>query len=122
MTHLLKATLINLINFVPTGAQETALFNSVKKTVLNEYLNDSMKYNGQFYLGGQVKMYPDEEITLGKIQEVRDINIKRLSECGGPCNSFEASSIYNHDRKLNEIEAIIKCYLQICELHAVLIN
>jgi hypothetical protein len=113
MTQLPKATLINLIKFVPNGPEETALFNSVKKTVLNEYLNDSMKYTGQFYLGGQVKIYPDEEITLGKIQEVRDINIKRLTEYGGPCNSFEASSIANHDRKLNELEDIIKCYSKI---------
>jgi hypothetical protein len=30
-----------------------------------------------FYLGGQVKMKPDEEITLDKIKEVREINRKR---------------------------------------------
>ena len=118
MTQLPKATLNNLINFVPNGVKETALFNTVKKTVLNEYLNDTKTkyYDGHFYLGGQIKMCPDQEITLEKFQEVRVINVKRLSECRGPCNSFEAISVSNHDRNLNQIEEIVKCYLKIGEL------
>lgn len=50
-------------------------------------------------------MYPDEEITLDKINNVRKI------KCREPCNSFEAESINNHKRLLNEMEEIVKCYL-----------
>lgn len=117
MSRLPKATLTNIINFVPNGIEETALFNTVKKTVLNDYLNDTKQpyCYGQFYLGGQIKINIDEEITLEKITEARLINIKKLTEYGF-CNSFEVMSMANHERKLNQIEEIIKCYLKIGQL------
>lgn len=117
MSQLPKATLTNLINFVPNGIEETALFNTVKKTVLNDYLNDTKQpyCYGEFYLGGQIKINIDEEITLEKITEARFINIKKLAEYEF-CNSFEVMSMANHDRKLNQIEEIIKCYLKIGQL------
>jgi hypothetical protein len=117
MSRLPKATLTNVINFVPNGIEETALFNTVKKTVLNDYLNDTKQpyCYGHFYLGGQIKINIDEEITLEKITEARLINIKKLTEYGF-CNSFEVMSMANHERKLNQIEEIIKCYLKIGQL------
>ncbi len=69
-----------------------------------------------FYLGGQVKMSPDEEITLDKIKEVREISKKREIEYGGPCNSWEAASIYSHNNRLNQMEDIIKAYTKIMYL------
>ena len=62
-------------------------------------------YNGQFYLGGQIKMGPDDEI--------RENTRKKLIEYGGPCNSLEAASIANSERRLNDTEKIVKCYLKI---------
>ena len=115
MTDLPKANLISLLEFIPNGDEERNLFNTLKKDVLNEYLADTKSTwsKGTFYLGGQIKMNPDEEITLDKIKEVREISKKRLIEYGGPCNSWEAASIWRSERQLNEIESIIKVYLKI---------
>ena len=58
-------------------------------------------------------MKPDEEITLKKIDEVKIIREKRYIEYGGPCNSAEMASIWRSERQLNEIEEIVKKYLEI---------
>ncbi len=118
MTYLPKVSLINLIKFVPNGIQERALFNTVKKNVLNDYFNDTKHsyYGCQFYLGGYIKMFPDDEITLEKFIEARAINIKKLAEFDEHYNSFEGIRLENHIRKLNELEKIIKCYLKIGQL------
>jgi hypothetical protein len=112
------ANLNTLIEFKPNNDKEREIFESCKKDVLNEYLADTKSTwsNGTFYLGGQIKMNPYEEITLDKIKEVREISRKRLFEYGGPCNSWEAASIWRCERQLNEIENILKIYLQICIL------
>lgn len=109
-----KATLNSLLNFVPdeTNNDEKIIYNKLEKQVLTSY-SESIFRNGSFYLGGQIKMYPDEEITLDKIKEVRKINKRRELEYGTPCNSFEAMSILNSETLLNQMEAIIKCYLTI---------
>ena len=118
MTDLPKATLNTLLSFVTENDTERAIFNKLDKQVLNYYLGDTKQkyYNGMFYLGGQVKMRPDEEITLDKIKEVREISKKREIEYGGPCNSWEASSIYSHNNRLNQMEDIIKAYTKIMYL------
>jgi hypothetical protein len=104
-----------MINFIPKTRQERIIYNSIDKSALDEYFNDTKKkyYNGQFYLGGQIKMGPDDEITLKKFDEIREITRKKLIEYGGPCNSWEAASIANSERILNNAEKIVKCYLKI---------
>jgi hypothetical protein len=118
MTDLPKANLNTLLSFVPENDTERHIFDNLNKQVLNYYLDDTKKtyLNGMFYLGGQVKMKPDEEITLDKIKEVREINRKREIEYGGPCNSWEAASIYGHVNRLNQMEDIIKAYTKIMYL------
>jgi hypothetical protein len=113
-----KATLNKLITFIPENAEERTIFNNCKKDVLNEYLEDTKSSwaKGQFYLGGFVKMKPDDEITLEKIVEVKQEREKRYIEYGGPCNSLEAASIYRSERQLNEIEEIVKKYEEIYKL------
>ena len=113
-----KATLNNLIAFVPENDEERTIFNNCKKNVLNEYLEDSKSSwaKGQFYLGGFAKMKPDDEITLEKIVEVKQQRERRYIEYGGPCNSLEAASIYRSERQLNEIEGLVKKYEEIYKL------
>ena len=48
-----------------------------------------------------------------KFDEIREITRKKLIEYGGPCNSWEAASIANSERRLNNTEKIVKCYLKI---------
>ena len=109
------ATLHNLLEFVPENDEEHAIFDNCKKDVLNEYLKDtnSSWSKGQFYLGGFIQMKPYDEITLKKIDEVKQQREKRYIEYGGPCNSAEMSSIWNSERQLDEIEIIVKKYTEI---------
>ena len=109
------ATLHNLLEFVPENDEEHAIFDNCKKDVLNEYLKDtnSSWSKGQFYLGGFIQMKPYDEITLKKIDEVKQQREKRYIEYGGPCNSAEMSSIWNSERQLDEIEIIVKKYEEI---------
>jgi len=118
MTDLPKANLNSLLAFIPNGDEERNLFNTLKKDVLNEYLADTKSTwsNGTFYLGGQIKMAPDEEITIEKIKKVREIDRQRDIEYGGPCNSWEAMSMNNHRNLLGQMEEIINAYTKIMYL------
>jgi hypothetical protein len=115
MNSLPKCTLNNIFNFVPIGEREKILYNLIDKEVLNKYIEDTKNkyYEGKFYLGGQIKMGPDDEITLQKFNEVRKIRKQRLIEYGSPCNSWEANSIAESERNLNDTEKIVKCYYKI---------
>ena len=115
MNSLPKCTLNNMILFVPRNNQERALYNLIDKEALHKYLEDtkSKYYGGKFYLGGQIKMGPDDEITLQKFNEAREITKQRLIEYGGPCNSWEAASISHSERILDNAEKIVKCYYKI---------
>jgi len=44
---------------------------------------------------------------------VRQINKQKEIELGGPCNSWEAASMWNADRQLNEMENLLKTVLNI---------
>jgi hypothetical protein len=112
------ATLNKLIGFVTENDEERAIYDICKKDVLNEYLQDSKSTwsKGQFYLGGFIKMNPDDEITMKKINEVKIIREKRYIEYGGPCNSAEMASIWRSERQLAEIEEIVKKYEEIYKL------
>ena len=113
-----KATLNNLIGFIPENDAEREIFDRCKKSVLNEYLEDSKSSwsKGQFYLGGFIKMKPDDEITMKKIDEIKIIREQRYIEYGGPCNSAEMASIWRSERQLAEIKEIVKKYEEIYKL------
>jgi len=113
-----KATLNNLIGFVPENDAERRIFDSCQKDVLNDYLQDSKSTwsKGQFYLGGFIKMKPDDEITLKTIDEVKKIRAQRYIEYGDPCNSAEMASMWRSERQLFKIEEIVRKYEEIYKL------
>lgn len=106
-------TLFNLFNFMPLNDEEKNLFNFDKKYI-DEFNADIER--GMFYLGGQLKMTANDIINLESIQKVREINIIREIEYGGPCNSFEEASIITHKMKLTIVEDMIIKYNEIMEL------
>jgi hypothetical protein len=108
-------TLFNLLMFNTTELNEIEqeLFNFDKPTI-QKILSKLDK--GTFYLGGQLKMKHNDIINLDSIQEVREIDRKRYIEYGGPCNSFEAASIYESNRELEFIENMIVKYNQIMKI------
>jgi hypothetical protein len=109
MTELLKTTLTYLINYTPNNNAEKIMYEKLDIQVLSSYLNDTnSKYlEGSFYLGGQIKMKPDEEITLKKIDEARQIT-KQLKEYGDYANSWEMASVMHSETLLNQMEKIIQ--------------
>jgi hypothetical protein len=108
-------SLNKLIEFTPNDDAEREIFKSCKKDVVNEYLADTKSTwsKGSFYLGGFIKMKPDDEITLKQIDEVKIIRARRTEEYGGPCNSAEMASIWRSERQLSEIEVLVKIYSEI---------
>lgn len=114
------ATLNKLLAFVPENDDERTIYDVCKKDVLNEYLQDTKSRfsNGQYYLGGFIKMNRDEEITLKIIDEIKQQREQRFIEYGGPCNGAEMASMWKSERQLTEIEKIVKKYGEICKLRA----
>ena len=114
------ATLNKLLAFVTENDDERTIYDVCKKDVLNEYLQDTKSRwsNGQYYLGGFIKMNRDEEITLKIIDEIKQQREQRFIEYGGPCNGAEMASMWKSERQLTEIEKIVKKYGEICKLRA----
>lgn len=95
--------------------------NDIEKNLFNFDKNIIKRLNldldrGDFYLGGQIKMTHNELIDLESIQKVREINIQRNKEYGGPCNSWEAASMYKATKELELIENMIIKYNDIMEI------
>ena len=111
-------SLNDLLNFVPQNDKEREILNPNNFTVLTEYLIDTKSSwsNGQFYLGGFIKMKPDEKITFKIIEEVKVARAKSYIEYGGPCNSAEMASIWRSERQSKEIETIVKKYTEIYKM------
>lgn len=108
-----KLTLFNLFNFIPLNDKEKQLY-TFDKSIINK-LNTDLD-NDCFYLGGQIKMSHNEVVNLDSIQKIRDIYKQRNIEYGGPCNSFEAASIYRAQNELALVESMIKSYSLIMEI------
>jgi hypothetical protein len=115
-----KITLNTLLNFIPQDENEEKLFN-ITKNVLSEYYDDTKRtiYNGYFYLGGQIKMTCDDEITIELINKVREITREKSSSYGEITNSWEFMSVNKSIRQLDEIENIIKNIYKIYEYRVV---
>ena len=111
-----KVTLNTLLNFVPQDENECEIFD-VNKSVLTKYLNDTKESwsKGKFYLGGQIRMETNEEITFLKINNVKKINEQKMID-DGYCNSWEMASVSAAQRQLNEMEIILKKYQEIYKL------
>jgi hypothetical protein len=109
MTESPKTTLSYLINYIPNNNAEKIMYKKLDIQVLSSYLKDTeSKYlGGSFYLGGQIKMKPDEEITLTKIDEARQIT-KQLKEYEDYANSWEMASVMHSETLLNQMEQIIQ--------------
>lgn len=117
MRESIKITLTYLINYTPKNDTERLIYKKLNTEVLFSYLNDtnSKYFGGSFYLGGQLRMKPDEEITLKKIDEVKEISKQRLIEYGY-ANGLEVASIGRSKSLLNQLEEIIKFHLKLAYL------
>jgi hypothetical protein len=108
-----KLTLRQLIEFQPETDREKEIYD-VPQYILDD-MNTKLE-QGFYFLGGQIKMNYDDEINLSSFDKVIEINRKREAEYGGPCNSWEAISINQCKKILNETEKIVIKYFEIMSL------
>ena len=103
MCEMSKVTLSYLINYIPNETDKPS-YEKLNTQVLSSYLNDTKNiyFKGTFYLGGQIKMTIDEEITLEKIDETKKLSEQRLMEYGC-ANSWEAASIQQNQMLLYQM-------------------
>ena len=121
-THMEKSPSLNdLLHYVPTETEDheiqkdIELYNKLEKTALQYYFDqlENVYSDGHYYLGGQLEMRMDEEITMEKINKVREIIEQKMKKYGEPCNSFEEMSISVSILMLNQVEEIVKTYLKL---------
>ena len=101
-------TLKQLIDFIPLNDKEREIYNiNVKESILQTYLDNTKSswYGGKYYLGGQIKLDLDDNITPKLISKAWDMFGDSYA-----CNSVEAASICNAKGGLTSIETIIKKY------------
>jgi len=106
----MNPTLNQLINFVPQNETE---FIITTETVLQEYLSNikSLWSGGKYYLGGQIKLDPDDIITDELMKKVNDIYSKPYEMyC---CNSVEIESMRKSITEMSELTSILKRYKEI---------
>jgi len=104
-------TLRQLIDFIPLNDKEREIYNvNVKESILQTYLDDTNRSwtGGKYYLGGQIQLRLDDEITPKLIAKAWDMFGDSYA-----CNSAEMASIWNAKGGLTSIETIIKKYNEI---------
>jgi len=97
----------------PLTNEEKLIFDFDKNNI-NRFIHKLD--NDTFYLGGKIKMKHNDIINLNSIEQVRVIDKINYEKFGGPCNSFEAASIYQHNKDIEFIENMIKSYNKIIEM------
>jgi hypothetical protein len=108
-----QVTLRQLVEFQPLNDREKEIYN------INQEILDNMKLKLEkdiYFLGGQLKMGYDDEITIESFNIVRVIDTEREFEYRGPCNSWEAMSISNHRTQFFETEKMFYKYYEIIKL------
>jgi hypothetical protein len=107
----MNPSLRQLIDFVPLNEKEQSIYNIIpKKSVLQKYLDDTKSkwYGGKYYLGGQIKLGLDDEITPELIATAWSMFGDRYG-----CNSAEIASIAEASHGLSSIQNIINKYNEI---------
>ena len=113
----MNPSLIQLSQFVPGNDAEMAVYNiDAEKYIIQKYIDDSNSSwaKGKYYLGGQIKLDPNEPIT----PELFEKAWKPYTDgsCDDYCNSFEYASIMSAKAGLASINKIIKKYIEIQKL------
>ena len=99
-------SLLDLAIFLPKDDTEVII---VGETVVTEYMvyTKEMWANGNYWLGGQVKLSPTEKITDSLLRKVN-------AESGDyASNSWEMASIQRSQRQFAEIIVVVKRYREV---------
>jgi len=113
----MNPSLIQLSEFVPNNDAERAIYNvDAEKYIIQKYIDDSKSSwaKGKYYLGGQIRVDPNEPITPELIAKAWKPFLD--GSCNDYCNSFEYASILNAKAGLTSIAKIVKKYIEVQKL------
>ena len=110
----MNPSLIQLSQFVPGNDAEMAVYNiDAEKYIIQKYIDDSNSSwaKGKYYLGGQIKLDPNEPIT----PELFEKAWKPYTDgsCDDYCNSWEYASVLTAKSGLTSIETIVRKYIKV---------
>ena len=82
---------------------------SPNEQVINEYITDTKSSwsKGNYWLGDQIRMNPNDKITEELIQKVQKINDE---SDGYACNSAEMASIWRAQQQFSQIKELVQRY------------
>ena len=113
----MNPSLIQLSEFVPNNDAERAVYNiDAEKYIIQKYIDDSKSSwaKGKYYLGGQIRVEPNEPITPELFKQAWKPFLD--GSCNDYCNSFEYASILNAKAGLTSIAKIVKKYIEVQKL------
>ena len=113
----MNPSLIQLSQFVPSNDAEMAIYNvDAEKYIIQKYIDDSQSSwaKGKYYLGGQIRVEPNEPITPELFKQAWKPFLD--GSCNDYCNSFEYASIISAKRGLSSIDKIVGQYIEIQKL------
>ena len=113
----MNPSLIQLSKFVPKNEDEQSIYNvDAEKYIIQKYIDDSQSSwaKGKYYLGGQIRVEPNEPITPELFKQAWKPFLD--GSCNDYCNSFEYASIISAKRGLSSIDKIVGKYIEIRKL------
>jgi hypothetical protein len=113
----MNPSLIQLSQFVPNNDAERAVYTiDTEKYIIQKYIDDSKSSwsGGKYYLGGQIKLDPNEPITPELFKKAWKPFLD--GSCDYYCNSFEYASILNARSGLCSIAKIVEKYIAVQKL------
>ena len=113
----MNPSLIKLSKFVPKNEDEQSIYNvDAEKYIIQKYIDDSQSSwaKGKYYLGGQIRVEPNEPITPELFKQAWKPFLD--GSCNDYCNSFEYASIISAKRGLSSIDKIVGKYIEIQKL------
>jgi hypothetical protein len=113
----MNPSLIQLSHFVPDNDAEKAVYNiDAEKYIIQNYIDDSNSSwsSGKYYLGGQIKLDPNEPITPELFKKAWKPYLD--GSCDDYCNSFEYASIMRAKAGLTSITKIVEKYIEVQKL------
>ena len=113
----MNPSLIQLSEFVPNNEAERAVYNiDAEKYIIQKYIDDikSSWSGGKYYLGGQIKLDPNEPITPELFKKAWKPLLDGSSN--DYCNSWEYASVMNAKAGLTSIHKIVGKYIEVQKL------
>jgi len=102
-----EPSLNELNNFITNNKE---LYEGIDIDVIPRYLEFANKYGGHYYIGGQIKTFPDDRIINQYIEKAKNINENAVIT-----HQMEVYSLIRSKNELVNLDKILDVYYQ-CKL------